>query len=182
MVSLRRYTLEPPLPQPPWVEIMGRRLDMWRLPYRGRPLRTVMMAFSSGNGVVSLLLGPSGLSTPNEGPWGHEAPHHSTVLVFVPNGVGVVMRTCPFWNRLLPNHVIIVKNHEDDEEDEWASRGRWTGKKMNTSRWRSNPIWNFRVWLRVQLGVQDHIHFKLMYRMCTMSDLDILHMHRKRTR
>jgi riboflavin synthase len=39
--------------------------------------------------------------------------------VFVPNGVGVVMRTCPFWNRLLPNHVIIVKNHEDDEEDEW---------------------------------------------------------------
>jgi riboflavin synthase len=29
------------------------------------------------------------------------------------------MRTCPFWNRLLPNHVIMVKNHEDDEEDEW---------------------------------------------------------------
>jgi hypothetical protein len=37
----------------------------------------------------------------------------------------------------------------------------------------------FRVRLRVQLGVQDHLAFKLMYRTRPTSDLGDLHMHEK---
>jgi hypothetical protein len=57
-----------------------------------------------------------------------------------------------------------------------TSRGRWRGNEMHTLWWRSNPIQNFWVWLRVQLRVQDHLGFKLMYRMHTKSDLNVLHM------
>jgi hypothetical protein len=50
-------------------------------------------------------------------------------------------------NRLQPNDLIIVRDHENDEEDNETSRGRWRGKERSTSRWRSNPIRNSRVWL-----------------------------------
>jgi hypothetical protein len=44
-------------------------------------------------------------------------------------------------------------------------------------RWQTNPIQNCRV--RVQLGVQDHLVFKLTSRLHTTSVLDVLHMHGK---
>jgi hypothetical protein len=37
---------------------------MWRLPARGRPPKTIMMMFSSGNGATSLPSGPSSGSVP----------------------------------------------------------------------------------------------------------------------
>jgi hypothetical protein len=63
-----------------------------------------------------------------------------------------------------------------------TSIGCWRGKEMRTSRWISNPIRYSRVWLRVQLSVQDHLDFKLMYKMHTTSYLDVLHIHGKRQR
>jgi hypothetical protein len=87
-----------------------------------------------------------------------------------------------FENQLQPNDLIVVRNHEDDEEDKWDIKRARGGKEMHTSRWRSNPIQNSSVWLRVQLWVQDHLDFKLMYMTHTISDLDVLHMHRKKTR
>jgi hypothetical protein len=46
-----------------------------------------------------------------------------------------------------------------------------------TRSWRTNPIRNCRV--RVQLGVQDHIVFKLTFILHTTSVLGVLHMHEK---
>jgi hypothetical protein len=51
---------------------------------------------------------------------------------------------------------------------------------MCTRRWRTNPIHNCRV--RVQLGVQDHLVFKLTSRLHMTSILDVLHLHKKLTR
>jgi hypothetical protein len=47
-------------------------------------------------------------------------------------------------------------------------------------RWRTNPIQNSRV--QVQLGVEDHLIFKLTSRVHTTSVLDVLHMHGKMRR
>jgi hypothetical protein len=53
-----------------------------------------------------------------------------------------------------------------------TSRGCWRGKEMRTSRWRSNSIWNSIVSLRVWV----------LYNMHTNLDVDVIHMHGKRTR
>jgi hypothetical protein len=63
-----------------------------------------------------------------------------------------------------------------------TSREHRRGKEMHTSRWRSNQIRNSRVLLGVQLGVQNHLGFKLIYTTHTKSDLDVLHIHGKKTR
>jgi hypothetical protein len=43
-----------------------------------------------------------GLGAPGEGPCGHEALHHSTILWFVPNGVGMV------WASLLKKPLEVI--------------------------------------------------------------------------
>jgi hypothetical protein len=48
-------------------------------------------------------------------------------------------------NRLLPNELIIVWNHEDDEEDKWDIKRVLERQGERTSRWNSNSIWNSRV-------------------------------------
>jgi hypothetical protein len=60
-----------------------------------------------------------------------------------------------------------------------TSRGCWRAKEMHTPRWRSIPIRNCIVLLRVNLGVQDHLTFKLTHRTHTTSDFHILHIHGK---
>jgi hypothetical protein len=62
--NLSHYTLVPLWPQPQRVRILGPRLDMWLFPNGGNPSQTVMTAFSSGYGVVSLLSGLSSSSVP----------------------------------------------------------------------------------------------------------------------
>jgi hypothetical protein len=114
-------------------------------------------------------------------------PHpHGAILRDLLNTVNSFLcsSTNYFENQLLPNDLIIVRNHEDDGRTNRISRGHWRGKEMRTTRWISNPIQNSRVLLRVQLRIQDHLCFKLMYRTNTntKSDLDVLHMHRNRTR
>jgi hypothetical protein len=49
----------------------------------------------------------------------------------------------------------------------------------NTHEMKSKAIQNPRVWLQVQLRVQDDLAFKLMYRTCPTSDLGELYMHGK---
>jgi hypothetical protein len=58
----------------------------------------------------------------------------------------------------------------------------WRAQDMCTTRWRSKSIQNSRVCLRVQLGVQDHLSFKLTHRTCTTSNLDVPHIHGKISR
>jgi hypothetical protein len=113
-------------------------------------------------------------------------PHpHEAILIHHLNTVNLFLcsSTNYFENRLLPNDLIIIrKNEMMMMRTNWTSKGRWRGKEMCTSRWRSNPIQNFKVWLQVQLGVQDHLGFKLMYRTHTKLDLDVIHMLEKRVR
>jgi hypothetical protein len=87
-----------------------------------------------------------------------------------------------FYNRLLPNDLIIVRNDEDDDEGERDIK-RVLQRQEDahiTVEIQSNS--EFQVWLRVQLRVHDHIGFILMYKTHTKSDLDVLHMHEKRLR
>jgi hypothetical protein len=49
-----------------------------------------------------------------------------------------------FENRLLPNDLIIVRNHGDDEENEQDIKRVLERKEMRTPRWRSNPVQNYR--------------------------------------
>jgi hypothetical protein len=88
-----------------------------------------------------------------------------------------------FKNRLLPNDLIIVRNHRDDEEDERDIKrvlerqgdAHIKVEIQSNSEFQSltsSPTWS--------LG--PPLPFKLMYRTHTKSDLDVLHIHRKRTR
>jgi hypothetical protein len=52
--------------------------------------------------------------------------------------------TMYFENRLLPNDLIIVRNHGDDEENEQDIKRVLERKEMRTPRWRSNPVQNYR--------------------------------------
>jgi hypothetical protein len=63
-------------------------------------------------------------------------PHsHRAILRHLLNTVNLFLCSYInyFENRLLPNNLINVRNHGDDEEDEWTSIGRWKGKEMCTS-------------------------------------------------
>jgi hypothetical protein len=68
-------------------------------------------------------------------------------------------------SRLLPNDLIVLRNQEEDHGGQTEYQGG------------TNPIQNCQV--RVQLGVQDHLVFKLMSRLHTTSILTVLHMHGK---
>jgi riboflavin synthase len=72
-------------------------------------------------------------------------PHpHRVILRHLLNMVNssLCSSTNYFKNRLLANDLIIVRKHEDDEEDE---RDIKMALERRTSRWRSNPIRNSRV-------------------------------------
>jgi hypothetical protein len=71
------------------------------LPTRGRPLKTIMMAFSSEWRCVTPVGSVVGLGAPGERSQGHEARHRATTLEFVPGGVGVV------WASLLKELSIV---------------------------------------------------------------------------
>jgi hypothetical protein len=77
-------------------------------------------------------------------------PHpHGAILRDLLNTVNSFLcsSTNYFENQLLPNDLIIVRNHEDDGRTNRISRGHWRGKEMRTTRWISNPIQNSRVLL-----------------------------------
>jgi hypothetical protein len=110
-------------------------------------------------------------------------PHpHGAILRHILNTINSFLcsSTKYFKNRLLPNDLIIVMNHEDDEEDERDIK-RVLERKGDTHI-KLEIQSNFRVLHRVQLKVQDHITLRLMYRTYTKSDLDVLHMHKKTMR
>jgi hypothetical protein len=107
--------------------------------------------------------------------------HHAVILRHILNFVNSFLcsSTNYFENQLLPNYLIIVKNHVDDEEDVRDTMDVLESKETCIPRWRSNSIQNFGVRLRVQLRVQDHLAFKLMYMMRMRYDLDVIHIHGK---
>jgi hypothetical protein len=88
--NLCRYILEPQRPQPQHVRILEYRPDMRRLPNLGCPSQTVMTAFSSRNGTMSLPRAPHRARCPGKGTYGHEAWHLAIVLDLVLDGVSVV--------------------------------------------------------------------------------------------
>jgi hypothetical protein len=72
-------------------------------------------------------------------------PHpHGTILRHLLNTVNPFLysSTSYFQNRLVPNDLIIVRNHGVDEEHEWDIK---RALEMHQSRWRSHPIQNSRV-------------------------------------
>jgi hypothetical protein len=83
-------------------------------------------------------------------------------------------KTNYFENQLLPNDLIIVSNHGDDEEDEQDNN--WVLERQGDVHINVEIQSKLEI-LRVQLRVQDHLSFKLMYRTHTKSDVDVLHMH-----
>jgi hypothetical protein len=108
-------------------------------------------------------------------------PHpHGTILRYLLNMVNSFLYyyTNYFKNRFLPNNLIIVRNHGDDEDDEWDIKRALERQKDA----------HIKVQIQSNSEVQsltsspNHISFKLMYRTHTKSDLDVLHMHGKRTR
>jgi hypothetical protein len=88
-------------------------------------------------------------------------PHpHGAILRHLLNMVNLFLcsSTNYFENQLLPNDLIIVRNHGDDEEDERDIKRE------------------------LERQGDAHLGFKLMYRTHTKLDLDVLHMHGKRRR
>jgi hypothetical protein len=63
---------------------------------------------------------------------------------------------------LQTNDLVIIRNHGDDDEQEWDIKGVLERQED------------------AHIKV-DHFGFILMYKTHTKSDLDVLHMHRKRT-
>jgi hypothetical protein len=75
-------------------------------------------------------------------------PHpHGAILRHISNTVISFLCSSVNYleNRLLPNDLIIVRNHGDDEKVNETSRGCRRGKERHTLRWGSNPIRNSRV-------------------------------------
>jgi hypothetical protein len=114
--------------------------------------------------------------------WIHPHPH-GTILRHLLNTVNLFLcsSTKYFENRLLPNDLIIVRNHQD-EEDKWDIKRALERQEDGHIKVKIQSNSEFQSLLRVQLGVQDDLRFKLMYRTHTTLDLDVLHMHGKRTR
>ena len=79
-----------------------------------------------------------------------------------------------FENKLLPNDLIIVRNHGNDEDVGQELGGVVDQQMASKSSWRPNPCQ-----VQVYLGVQDKSTLKRMLKTHTDSVLDILHMHGK---
>jgi hypothetical protein len=90
------------------------------------------------------------------------------------NGIALPLPPCRnYYTRLNPCVSLSSFAPARSRSESWrtcgTSRGCWRGKEMCTPRQKSNPIQNFRVWLRVQLGVQDHLAFHLTHNTHTTS-------------
>jgi hypothetical protein len=82
--------------------------------------------------------------------------------------------SCGFENKLLPNDLIIVRNHGNDEDVGQELGGMVDQQMASKSSWRPNPCQ-----VQVCLGVQDQSTLKQMLKSNIDSVLDILHMHGK---
>jgi hypothetical protein len=72
-------------------------------------------------------------------------------------------------SRLLPNDLIVLRNQGEDHRGQTEHQ---EGAREPRRHAREDDV-------RVQLGVQDHLVFKLTSRLHTTSVLDVLHMHGK---
>jgi hypothetical protein len=109
---------------------------------------------------------------------------HIAILGHLSNTVNLFLcsSTNYFDNSLLPNDLIIVRNHGDDDEDERDIKRALERQGDGHIKVEIQSNLEFQSLTLSQLGVQDHTGFILMYRMHTKSDLDVLYMHGKRPR
>jgi hypothetical protein len=80
-------------------------------------------------------------------------------------------------SRLLPNDLIVLSDQREDHGGKMEYQ-EGAGEPRKCAREGGEPI-QFGIADLVQLGVQDHLVFKLTSRLHTTSILDILHMHGK---
>jgi hypothetical protein len=71
-----------------------------------------------------------------------QSHHHGAILRYLLNMINPFLYSSTNYleNRLLPNNLIILRNHSDDEEDVWDTKDMLESPRDCTTRWRSNPI------------------------------------------